>query len=646
MPSPCPLPVPLPVPRPRTGADGRLRWRRWAALLVLALCSGLGWTAAARAADDPPGRVGWMAWIDGQARLERSDGSQTLEHERESLRNWPLSSGDLFSTGTASRAELGIGSTLLRLDADTQLLLRRIDDEAIELQLLRGSLALQVRQAEVARELRIDTPAARHLPQGIGRWRLDAAAPGRDGHAATAWDGDLRIEQRDASLMLRAGQRAELYGDGGWRLGRPETDDFSRWALTDAGAADRAHAANSPLPPEMTGAERLDAHGDWERHPEWGWIWTPRGVGLGWAPYRDGRWVWVAPWGWTWIDVAPWGFAPFHYGRWVQHHHRWAWVPGEYRARPVYAPALVVWAGAPGVSVSVRIGAGVAWFPLAPREVYLPAYRCTPEHLRRLNHPFVGELRHPERLLERPDLHWRDTRHRHERGPAVSTIEDRGGRDWRVIPWREVLPLPPRLRAPEPPALRLPLPWSDDRRRDERRDDRRDDRRDERRDERRDPRGDRPEPRQPAQPAPAPGRPDRPGHDGVKRLPERSPDPLVTQPGGPGPAGRTPTLPARPLQPTPPFQPPAQTQPGRPDRPAATPPPAASPAPRSTAPAATPREWRREPAPAGREEARPDKPSKEPPRKEPPRQDESQQDKPGRRAPEDRGGGNPREAQR
>ena len=24
-----------------------------------------------------------------------------------------------------------------------------------------------------------------------------------------------------------------------------------------------------------------------------------------------------APWGWTWVDDAPWGFAPFHYGRWV-----------------------------------------------------------------------------------------------------------------------------------------------------------------------------------------------------------------------------------------------------------------------------------------------------------------------------------------
>jgi len=255
---------PVSAPRPDPGADrgaapGTDRWarlRRWAALALLALYGALGWTAAAHAADDPPGRVGLVAWIDGQARLQRGEGGEALEHERESLHNWPISSGDLFSTGARSRAELGIGSTVLRLDADTQLLLRRVDDEAIELQLLRGSLALLLRSPEVARELRIDSPAGSHLPQGPGLFRFDAGASGRDAHAATAWRSDLRIEQRDASLVLRSGQRAELYPDGGWRLGRPEADDFSRWAMVDEGEAALARAASGPLPPAQATAPR------------------------------------------------------------------------------------------------------------------------------------------------------------------------------------------------------------------------------------------------------------------------------------------------------------------------------------------------------------------------------------------------------
>ena len=53
------------------------------------------------------------------------------------------------------------------------------------------------------------------------------------------------------------------------------------------------------------------------------------------GPYRDGRWIWQEPWGWTWVDNAPWGFAPFHYGRWAYVGSRWGWVPGPSRVRPV-----------------------------------------------------------------------------------------------------------------------------------------------------------------------------------------------------------------------------------------------------------------------------------------------------------------------
>jgi hypothetical protein len=55
----------------------------------------------------------------------------------------------------------------------------------------------------------------------------------------------------------------------------------------------------------------------------------PQQVAIDWAPYRDGHWAYVVPWGWTWVDNAPWGFTPFHYGRWVLYGNRWAWLPGE-----------------------------------------------------------------------------------------------------------------------------------------------------------------------------------------------------------------------------------------------------------------------------------------------------------------------------
>ena len=188
------------------------------------------------------------------------------------------------------------------------------------------------------------------------------------------------------AFAVQAGRRAEV-GGGRARVVEAFTDDFDGWALALDRRDDAARDAPRYVSPETTGYESLDAYGDWRPTPEYGPVWYPRAVPAGWAPYRAGRWAWVEPWGWTWIDAAPWGFAPFHYGRWALVGGVWGWVPGAIVARPVYAPALVGWIGRPGWSVSVTIGSvpAVGWFPLAPREVFVPAYRTSPAYVRNVN---------------------------------------------------------------------------------------------------------------------------------------------------------------------------------------------------------------------------------------------------------------------
>jgi hypothetical protein len=56
--------------------------------------------------------------------------------------------------------------------------------------------------------------------------------------------------------------------------------------------------------------------------------------------------------------------------------------------RPVYAPALVGFVGGPGFGLSVAIGGGftgVAWFPLGPRDVFIPAYHASPHYVDVIN---------------------------------------------------------------------------------------------------------------------------------------------------------------------------------------------------------------------------------------------------------------------
>src|SRR6202011_1247673 len=65
----------------------------------------------------------------------------------------------------------------------------------------------------------------------------------------------------------------------------------------------------------------------------------------------------------------------------------WCWIPGPIVARPVYAPALVVFLGGShfGASLSFGGGGGVGWFPLGPREVYRPSYRVSETYVTRVN---------------------------------------------------------------------------------------------------------------------------------------------------------------------------------------------------------------------------------------------------------------------
>ena len=353
-------------------------WLVHGTLAFLTLGTTLAW-----AQDDPPGRVGRLADVQGSVSMFDNEQGSWGEAER----NRPLTSGDRLSTGPQGRAEVRIGSTVLRLAGATELEVVRLDDERLSFELHTGSLAVRVRSREAAADIDLITPEVRLRPERAGHYRIDRVD---DSTLAGVLRGTLRIDDAEG-FIIETGQRAEL-----WREGRQQrnlrfawttlpNDAFADWVAHEDSRDERS-ASSRYVSPEMTGAEDLDRNGRWERHAEYGAIWYPQVVRADWAPYRNGRWAWVRPWGWTWVDEAPWGFAPFHYGRWVSVSGRWGWCPGDYVARPVYAPALVAWVGGAHGGVSISIGGPtVGWVPLAPREWYQPYYRHTPVYVERVN---------------------------------------------------------------------------------------------------------------------------------------------------------------------------------------------------------------------------------------------------------------------
>lgn len=389
--------------------------RRWAAALVL-LVATLILSLSAHA--DPAGRIGRISLLSGTVNLFNPNSGESFAAPL----NQPLTSGDILSTGPGSHSEIQIGSMTVRLDAGSRLELDRIDDEQVRLYLADGRSIVKLSSPDAVNDFVMETRNGRFTARRTGIYRFDTDANSTTG---TAYYGTLHFETSDSSLDIGSGQHAQFWQDGQtrYRMLTPPQDEFTQWSA----ARDQRPAANTYsryVSPEMTGAEDLDAYGNWSETPEFGAIWYPRSVAPDWAPYRSGHWAWVTPWGWSWVGDEPWGFAPFHYGRWVQHRGAWGWVPGTRIARPVYAPAMVAWVGTPGVSVSFSIGSRptVGWFPLAPREVYIPAFRSSPNYVRNVNITHVTRITNVEHIVSNPQAVIQNTHYVHRDMPRALTV--------------------------------------------------------------------------------------------------------------------------------------------------------------------------------------------------------------------------------
>jgi hypothetical protein len=339
--------------------------------------------AAVHAQDqDPSARVARTSFLQGDVSFRPG----TVDDWTSATLNYPLTSGDHLWTDTDARAELHVGANAIRLAPQTAFEILDLDDNHLQIRLTQGSALITVRTLDVDDDMEIDTPTGAVTILRDGTYRVDVSEDGATS-TVTARNGDAEVTSNEQSIDVHPDETVLFTADGASQDVRDAApmDEYDEWASARDRAEDQSVSAQY-VSRDMTGYEDLDRNGTWSDDPEYGHVWAPSNVAVDWAPYRYGRWVWVEPYGWTWIDDAPWGFAPFHYGRWAYTRNHWVWAPGIVRSRPVYAPALVVFVGGNDYNDPRWDGRrNVAWFPLAPNEVYRPAYHASDRYVRRVN---------------------------------------------------------------------------------------------------------------------------------------------------------------------------------------------------------------------------------------------------------------------
>lgn len=338
-------------------------------------------------ADQSPGRVARLAYLSGQVQFAPAgeDNWGTVDVNR------PMVIGDRLLTGDDGLAVLELGDASVRIDHDTAFDFLNLDQDNVQVELSQGTLNLAVRQLGQGENFEVDTPTVAFVASAPGSYRIDDD-PSGTGSMVTVFQGSGTVYGENGVSRDVVAGTSYRFNDSALTSveenGLPQPDDFDRFCeARDANYARYAQQQQQYVPPDMIGGDELDQYGQWNTVPDYGNVWYPNSVPVGWAPYRYGHWAWIDPWGWTWVGDEPWGFAPFHYGRWAYISNRWGWIPGPVDVQPVYAPALVAFVGGAGFSLSIGIGGGgpVGWFPLGPRDVYVPWFHASRQYFTNVN---------------------------------------------------------------------------------------------------------------------------------------------------------------------------------------------------------------------------------------------------------------------
>ena len=293
--------------------------------------------------------------VDGDVQIYTGD---TQEWVPTSV-NMPLASEDRVWVPDEGRTELQLADgSVVRLAQDSSLDVLSLQPDTAQFYMDQGRAYVNF-QGYKDSMIQVDTPLTSILCYDPSKFDMEIADDGTV--TVSVFEGIVYYTTDTGQEAIPARQKLVMTSDYAELDPIGPRTAWDRWNFARDGRIYGRDYSVQYLPDELDAyAGDFDAYGSWVYVPEYGNCWVPNGAASGWAPYREGRWTWIAG-DYVWVSYEPWGWAPYHYGRWAfEASIGWCWVPP--------APEAVYWS--PGYVGWVNTGSYVAWVPLAPGETY------------------------------------------------------------------------------------------------------------------------------------------------------------------------------------------------------------------------------------------------------------------------------------
>jgi hypothetical protein len=241
---------------------------------------------------DPAGRVGRLTEIEGSVSFRAAaDTEWDLADPNE-----PATTGDRVWSDSDGRAEIELGDAAVRIWHETELDVVRLDDYAVQVGVPQGGMILRLTGSIAEDVAEIDAPNAVVTPTRAGEYRVDVSPDGLT-TTVTVRSGTAEVTAAGSSFPLAGHEVVTIHGDAN---GSPTydvsqslaPDDFQQWSAGLDVRTDNAVAERQYVSSDMPGWEDLDQYGSWDTDDDYGPVWYPSQIVVGWAPYRFGHEKW------------------------------------------------------------------------------------------------------------------------------------------------------------------------------------------------------------------------------------------------------------------------------------------------------------------------------------------------------------------